>query len=117
MKLLLPMLRWLGLGMLVKLRLTMKIIPEGRFKKRGERRAASLVRANLILAARTRGQGCPRSVFEPALVVPTLAVLAALAVGELLAPSGLVAAEEGGVALAIVYDTSGSMREPVRDTN
>src|SRR5437016_5432848 len=74
MKLLLPMLRWLGLGMLVKQRLTMKIIP-------------------------------------------SLAVLTALAVGELLAASDLVAAEEGGVAVAIVYDTSGSMREPVRDAN
>src|SRR3989442_3477800 len=109
MKLLLPMLRWLGLGMLVKLRLTMKIIPEGRFKKRGERSADSLVRANLILAAKTRGQGCPRSVFEPALVVPTLAVLAALAVGELLGPSGLIAAVEGGMALAIGYETFRSL--------
>src|SRR5260370_23100227 len=74
MKILLPRLRWCGSGMLVKLRLTMKIIPP-------------------------------------------LAVLTALAVGELLAPSGLMAAEEGGVAVAIVYDTSGSMREPVRDSN
>jgi hypothetical protein len=44
----------------------------------------------------------------------SLAVLAALAVLAIDYPS-LRAAEEEGVALAIVYDTSGSMREPVRD--
>jgi hypothetical protein len=42
-----------------------------------------------------------------------LAVLAALAGG----PASVNAAEEEGVALAIVYDTSGSMQEPVRDKN
>src|SRR5438128_2787912 len=88
MKLLLPMLRWVSshhpaangtiedgrFGILVKLRLTMKIIP-------------------------------------------TLAVLTALTAMELSGAWRLIAAEEEGVALAIIYDTSGSMREPVRDTN
>ena len=49
-------------------------------------------------------------------LIPSLAILTALAV----AGPGLVrpcAAEEDGVALAIVYDTSGSMKETVRDSN
>src|SRR5882672_9818009 len=49
-------------------------------------------------------------------LIPSLAILTALAV----AGPGLVrpcAAEEDGVALAIVYDTSGSMKESVRDSN
>jgi len=46
--------------------------------------------------------------------IPSLAVLTALAVCAAgIAP--LSAAEKDGVALAIVYDTSGSMKEPVRD--
>ena len=42
-----------------------------------------------------------------------LTALAALAAGS----ASVRAAEEEGVALAIVYDTSGSMQEPVRDKN
>jgi Mg-chelatase subunit ChlD len=46
--------------------------------------------------------------------VSSLAVVAALAVwGQ--APGRAIAASEEGVALAIVYDTSGSMKDPVRD--
>ena len=41
-----------------------------------------------------------------------LAVMAAL-----VAPAATWAADQDGVALAIIFDTSGSMREPVRDTN
>jgi hypothetical protein len=47
-------------------------------------------------------------------IVPMLAVLIALAVLELGATCRNAAAEEG-VALAIIYDTSGSMAEPVPD--
>jgi hypothetical protein len=43
----------------------------------------------------------------------SLALLAALALG--LSPARLKAAQEDGVALAIIYDTSGSMRDSVRD--
>src|SRR5438093_13697923 len=50
-------------------------------------------------------------------IIPTLAVLTALTAMELSGAWRLIAAEEEGVALAIIYDTSGSMREPVRDTN
>ncbi|HWH71509.1 MAG TPA: vWA domain-containing protein [Candidatus Sulfotelmatobacter sp.] len=42
-----------------------------------------------------------------------LTVLAVLGLGS----ARLSAAEEDGVALAIVYDTSGSMKDPVRDSN
>ena len=49
-------------------------------------------------------------------IIPLLPVLAALVV--LGQEIGLViAAEEEGVALAIVYDTSGSMKDPVRDAS
>ena len=49
-------------------------------------------------------------------IIPTLAVLAALA--SLWQGTGrVVAAEEEGVALAIIYDTSGSMKEQVRGAN
>lgn len=49
-------------------------------------------------------------------IIPSLAVLAALGVlGQ--SPAGVMAADEEGVALAIVYDTSGSMKDPVRDAN
>jgi von Willebrand factor type A domain len=47
--------------------------------------------------------------------IPSLAALAAVAMLWQGAPR-LVAAEEEGVAIAIVYDTSGSMREPVRNS-
>ncbi len=48
--------------------------------------------------------------------IPLLAVLAALGIlGQSL--TSVVAAAEEGVALAIVYDTSGSMKESVRDAN
>ena len=48
--------------------------------------------------------------------IPLLAVLAALGIlGQ--SPTFVVAAEEEGVALAIVYDTSGSMKDSVRDAN
>lgn len=47
-------------------------------------------------------------------IIPSLAVLAALGVlGQ--SPTHVIAAEEEGVAVAIVYDTSGSMKDPVRD--
>ena len=46
--------------------------------------------------------------------ISSLAVLTVLAVAGL-APARATAAEEDGVALAIVYDTSGSMRDPVPD--
>jgi Mg-chelatase subunit ChlD len=47
-------------------------------------------------------------------IISSLAVVAALGVlGQ--SPTRVSAAEEEGVALAIVYDTSGSMKEPVRD--
>jgi hypothetical protein len=48
-------------------------------------------------------------------IIPSLAVLMALGV---LAqgPTRVAAAEQEGVALAIVYDTSGSMKESVRDS-
>jgi hypothetical protein len=47
-------------------------------------------------------------------IIPSLAVFAA---GVMLWPAPcLLAAEEDGVAIAIVYDTSGSMREPVRNS-
>ncbi len=49
-------------------------------------------------------------------IIPTLAVLAALPLFEQ-AATGLAATPEDGVALAIIYDTSGSMRDPVPDTN
>ncbi len=49
-------------------------------------------------------------------IIPSLAVLAALVVMEQ-GTSRVIAAEEEGVALAIVYDTSGSMKDPVRDAN
>src|SRR5437667_1466711 len=42
-------------------------LKQGQFKKRGERSADSLVRANFALHTRTRGQGFPRSVLESAL--------------------------------------------------
>ena len=49
-------------------------------------------------------------------IIPSLAVLAALGIlGP--GPARLIAAEGEGVALAIVYDTSGSMKDPVRDAN
>jgi hypothetical protein len=48
-------------------------------------------------------------------MIPSLAVLAAVVMLWQGAPR-LVAAEEEGVAIAIVYDTSGSMREPVRNS-
>jgi len=49
-------------------------------------------------------------------IIPSLAVLAALVVpGQ--GTSRVIAAEEEGVALAIIYDTSGSMKESVRDAN
>jgi hypothetical protein len=44
--------------------------------------------------------------------VPLVAVLLALAVGALTVPR---ATAEEGVAVAIIYDTSGSMKDPVRD--
>jgi hypothetical protein len=47
-------------------------------------------------------------------IIPSLAVLAALVVLEQ-GTSRVIAAEEEGVALAIIYDTSGSMKDPVRD--
>ncbi|HWX20386.1 MAG TPA: vWA domain-containing protein [Candidatus Binatia bacterium] len=47
-------------------------------------------------------------------IIPSLALLAAVAAVGLCSPS-LHAADEDGVALAIIYDTSGSMRDPVRD--
>src|SRR5437667_4835538 len=50
-------------------------------------------------------------------IIPALAVLTALAPGQWFGASRLFAAEQEGVALAIIYDTSGSMRETVRDTN
>jgi hypothetical protein len=46
----------------------------------------------------------------------SLAVLTAVA-GLATSPASVKAAEEEGVALAIVYDTSGSMQEPVRNKN
>jgi hypothetical protein len=49
-------------------------------------------------------------------IIPSLAVLAALVVLEQ-GTSRVIAAEEEGVALAIIYDTSGSMKDPVRDAN
>jgi hypothetical protein len=49
-------------------------------------------------------------------IVPSLAVLAALFVGGLTATRS-VAAEDDGVALAIIYDTSGSMQDAVPDQN
>jgi von Willebrand factor type A domain len=48
--------------------------------------------------------------------VPWMAVLCGLALAAA-APGSCRAAENDGVALAILYDTSGSMRQPVRDTN
>ena len=48
-------------------------------------------------------------------IIPSLAVLTALAACAV-QPTSLSAADEG-VALAIVYDTSGSMSETVRDKN
>lgn len=49
-------------------------------------------------------------------IIPPLAVLAALGIlGQ--GPTCVLAAEAEGVALAIVYDTSGSMKDPVRDSN
>ena len=49
-------------------------------------------------------------------IVSSLAIMAALvALGQ--GASRVIAAEEEGVALAIVYDTSGSMKDPVRDAN
>ena len=45
-------------------------------------------------------------------IIPSLAVLAALVALEPVTPC-LRAADEDGVALAIIYDTSGSMKEPV----
>lgn len=48
--------------------------------------------------------------------IPSLALLSALVVlGQ--CTTRLVAAEEDGVALAIIYDTSGSMQDPVPDRN
>ena len=49
-------------------------------------------------------------------IIPSLAVLAALGILGL-GPARLIAAEGEGVALAIVYDTSGSMKDPVPDAN
>ena len=49
-------------------------------------------------------------------IIPSLAILAALVVLEQ-GTSRVIAAEEAGVALAIIYDTSGSMKDPVRDAN
>ncbi len=48
-------------------------------------------------------------------LTPALTALALLAIFGPAAPR-LTAAEETGVALAIIYDTSGSMRDPVPDT-
>jgi hypothetical protein len=48
-------------------------------------------------------------------IVRSLAVLGALMVLEQGTPC--LAAEEDGVALAIIYDTSGSMHDPVKDAN
>jgi hypothetical protein len=47
--------------------------------------------------------------------VSTLAIISALVI--LAQGTTCLAADEGGVALAIVYDTSGSMRDPVPDTS
>ena len=49
-------------------------------------------------------------------IIPSLAVLVALVFAGL-APARLVAAQEDGVALAIVYDTSGSMKDSVPDSS
>jgi hypothetical protein len=49
--------------------------------------------------------------------IPSLALLAALAAVEFCGTWRSVAAEDEGVAVAIVYDTSGSMRDPVRDSD
>src|ERR1051326_6602992 len=49
-------------------------------------------------------------------IIPAVVVLTALTAVELNG-SGSFAGQEEGVAVAIIYDTSGSMREPVRDTN
>lgn len=49
-------------------------------------------------------------------IIPSLAVLAAL-VGMLQGTPSLAADKEEGIALAIIYDTSGSMRDPVPDQN
>ena len=46
-------------------------------------------------------------------LITSLGTLAAI----MAAPLQSVAAQEDGVALAIVYDTSGSMKEQVRDRN
>ena len=47
-------------------------------------------------------------------IVSSLAIMAALvALGQ--GTGRAIAAEQEGVALAIVYDTSGSMKDPVRD--
>jgi hypothetical protein len=48
-------------------------------------------------------------------IIPSLAALAAVGMLWQSAPC-LLAADEEGVAIAIVYDTSGSMREPVRNS-
>jgi hypothetical protein len=55
--------------------------------------------------------GRPRLIMN---VIPLLAVVAAISTVGLSSPR-LHAAEEDGVALAIIYDTSGSMKDPVRD--
>lgn len=49
-------------------------------------------------------------------IIPSLAVLAAL-VGMLQGSLSLAADKEDGIALAIIYDTSGSMRDAVPDQN
>jgi hypothetical protein len=59
---------------------------------------------------RSRGNGRESSKMN---INPTLAVLALLSLS-VFTPTSIRAAEEG-VALAIVYDTSGSMKDPVQD--
>ncbi len=54
------------------LTLAASVLAQDRFKKHAERSADSLVRTNISLVAKTRGQGCPRSVLESALVLALL---------------------------------------------
>jgi len=49
-------------------------------------------------------------------IIPSLAILTALVIMGRGTPC-LAAAEQDGVALAIIYDTSGSMHDPVKDVN
>ncbi len=70
---------------------------------------------NLLLTMPFRLLGIRASPKLKTTTIPSLAVLTGLAVVALLSAPCPAAAEEEGVALAVIYDTSGSMRETVHD--